>query len=471
MKQNQSEQPLKKAADLQVLSASVSRALLAAKLGAQYSGDRDIYKALGYATNPQYEDYTTQYVRQDIAKAIIDRPISKTWRGELRVLESDDENETQFEKAWITLDKELQLKSKFIRVDKLTCLGKYGVLLLGFNDVRNTEDFNKPVSGTKLKLLYVKPLGEGNIEIDKWVEDTSDPRYGLPLTYALAIKSQDNEKEQILRVNYTRVIHITQGLLENETEGTPVLESVYNRLKDLEKLVGGSAEMFWRGARPGYQGKLDPDYQTTDQTETQMKDQIDEYEHNLRRILLSEGYDLKALEQQLADPKNYVDIQIQMISAVTGIPKRILTGSERGELASTQDETSWYTEIQSRREEYAEICIVKPFIDKCIEYGVLPKPTEYDVVWPDLFTMGEKEQAEIGKIRASALKEYTSNPASEYIVPPDAFFEYFLGLGKEDIELIQQMAENNMDEEMRAQRNNPEPVPGSEEPLEDEEVQ
>ena len=451
----QTNSTLKRAADLQVMSAAVSRSMLASRLGSQYNGERDLYQALGYKTELDYEDFATQYIRQDIAKAIIDRPISKTWKGDVRVVESDDDLETPFEKAYTALNHNLGLKLKFIRADKLTCLGTYGLLLMGFNDVRNIAEFANPVSGTKLKLLYVKPLGQRSIEIKGYVENTNDPRYGLPEIYELKFKAPGNEKEQTIKVHHTRVIHITQGLLEDEITGTPVLEAVFNRLKDLEKLVGGSAEMFWRGARPGYQGKLDPEYQTSVQTEEAMKDQIDEYEHNLRRILLSEGYDLKALEQQLSDPKSYVDVQIQMISAVTGIPKRVLTGSERGELASTQDEASWYTEIQSRREEYAEVSIIKPFIEKCMEYGVLPKVAKYDVVWSDLFSMGEKDKAEIGKIRASALKEYTSNPMAEVIIPPKAFFEYFLGLGEEDIELIEQMSEAGMVEEARQMALNP----------------
>jgi hypothetical protein len=127
-----------------------------------------------------------------------------------------------------------------------------------------------------------------------------------------------------ITVHYSRVVHIVDDIVESEIEGSPRLEAVFNRLMDLEKLVGGDAEMFWRGARPGYSGVAGKDYQVTDATMTDLKDQVDEFEHNLRRILISEGIDLKALAQQIADPATHVDVQIQMIAAATGIPKRVL---------------------------------------------------------------------------------------------------------------------------------------------------
>jgi hypothetical protein len=434
-------------------SALVARMNLATKLGSSYGGDRDLYQALGYKKDLTFDDYYGQFTRQDMAKAIIDRPVKATWRGDLHLIESNDDKETQLETAWDTLNDDLKLKSKFVRLDRLTGLGNYAVLLLGVNDVKEIEDFNKPVvAGKKNKLLYVKPVSQKNIEIIDYVEDVGDARYGLPKTYGITLAMPGGTTTASLRIHHTRVIHVVDDLLESEVEGIPRLEVVFNRLQDLEKLVGGSAEMFWRGARPGYTGTLDKDYKLTPTQETALLDQVDEYEHNLRRILLAEGYSLTALQQQVSDPKNHVDVQIMMISAVTGIPKRILTGSERAELASTQDKDEWISWVKNRREESSEPQIVRPFVDWCITYGILPKPKEdYDVKWDDLFSQSEEEKAKVGLTRASALKEYVQNAMAESIIPPDAFREYFLGLSKEQMEVIAEMVkeqEKKEDEEM-----------------------
>lgn len=433
---------------VQVLSALLSRAKLMARLGQQYGGDRDLYTALGYDVDPRYEQFAAHYERQDIAKAVINRPVEGTWRGLFEVTEVDDDEETPFEKAWKDLQKALTLKQRFMRVDKLSSLGSYGVLLFGFDDVKDIGDFRAPVAQGKRTLLYLKPLGEGSAEIKEWVEDTKDPRYGQPMFYDASLKKKDDQETTRFYVHHSRILHISGELLESEVQGVPVLKVLYNRLMDLEKIVGGSAEMFWRGARPGYQGKLDPEYTMSTQTAADLQSQIDEYEHNLRRIMVNEGIDLKALTAQVSDPTPHVDVQLQMISAVTGIPKRILTGSERGELASSEDRDAWNEKISDRREEHAEPQIVRPFIDRCIEHGVLPTPKEeYTVIWPDLFAPSEKEKAEVGKIRATAIKEYGANVANQEILPLESFLKHVLGFSDELIELIAEQREAQIIEE------------------------
>lgn len=437
---------------LQVLTSMVvARAELATKLGQQYGGDRDLYQALGYKLTLTWDDYWSQYRRQDIAKAIIDRPVKATWQGQLELIESEDADRTEFEQAWYDLNKKFKLRSLFSRVDRLTGIGRYGVLLLGLNDVKRREDFIKPVSPGQRKLMYVKPFGEKNAKIDKYEDDPSNERYGMPKIYSIEVSDVASGASSTVKVHYTRVLHILEDHLESEVLGIPKLESVFNRLMDIEKIVGGDAEMFWKGARPGYQGMVDKDYTMTQTTKDDLKEQIDEFDHNLRRILVNEGVDLKALAQQIADPDGHFDIQLTCLSAVTGIPKRILSGSERGELASTQDSGEWKTYVQSRREDHAEPNIIRVFVDKLIELNILPEPKsgDYKVDWLDLFSISEKERVEIGKSRANAIREYTTNPMAEAVIPVDLFLDSCLGYTQAQIELAKKMRSEGITEEQK----------------------
>ncbi len=437
---------------LQAYSTLVKRAQLAQAMGTTFGGSRDIEETLGYKKDVAYHDYWYAFKRQDIAKAIINRPVQATWQGPINIIEVDDDEETALEKEWKALTRKHWLKDKFIRVDRLTCIGRYGVLLLGLDDVKRKEDAMRPVETGKRRLEYIKPLSEASAEIISWDTKASSPRYGLPVMYQVTVNDPQQEGINItMRVHYTRIIHITGDRLESEVYGTPVLEAVYNRLEDLRKLVGGSAEMFWKGARPGYGAKLDPDFNMSADEEEELEKQIDEYEHSLRRILVLNGVEMQSLAQQVSDPTHHVDAQIQMISAVTGIPKRILTGSERGELSSTQDIGAWKELIQMRREEYAELQIIGPFVNRMIELQVLPEAIqgEYVVEWSDLHAPSEKEKAEVGKIRAAALKEYASQPTAEAVVPPVAFMKYFLGLTDDQISMLEEYQEQAMLDEER----------------------
>jgi hypothetical protein len=452
---------------IQTLSSIISRAALAAKLGTSYNGDRNLYQTLGYPTQLTYQDFVSRYLRQDIAKAIISRPVKMTWTGPLTVIESKEGSETTLERDWIDLERRLNLKTVFTRLDKLTGLGRYGILLMGFNDVGKTEDLANPVSLKKgLDILYARPLGEGSAKIISWDTNVRSIRYGMPELYDITLSSPDNSQSTI-RVHHSRVLHIVEDSLESQVEGIPRLEVVYNRLCDLEKLVGGSSEMFWRGARPGYTGEVDKEFTMGVEQEKALQDQLDEYEHNLRRFLTTQGVSIKSLDMQISDPKNHVDVQMMMISAVTGIPKRILTGSERGELASTQDASEWTAFVQGRREEFAEPCILRPFINKMIEYKILPKPVEgYEIEWADLFSISEKDKAEIGRIRATSLREYFVNPLTTEVVPPKAFYELFLGFNRQQIELINAMEQDSVIEELkRIAEASDEDVPGLTRPI------
>ena len=176
---------------LNVYNELISRAALAARLGDQYGGDRNVYQALGYPSDISFEDYAAKYSRQDIARAVINRPVNHTWKGEIKLTEVGVKEETELEKKWKELNMELRLKSKFIRVDKLSSIGHYGILLLGFDDVKQVGDFEKPVASGKRKLLYVKPLGEGSAKIATYVKDTKDPRYGLVEKYNVEFTPRD----------------------------------------------------------------------------------------------------------------------------------------------------------------------------------------------------------------------------------------------------------------------------------------
>lgn len=460
-------------AQLQVLASMVDRLKLARQLGESYQGKRNIYEALGYPISLTYNDYLSRYRRQDMAKALIDRPVKATWQGGVTVLESDDDRETPFEKGWQELDEELGLVKKLSRLDRLACLGEYGALLLGFDDVTR-DTWHEPVSPGQRKLLYVKPLGQTSAQIKTWETDPSSPRYGMPRHYSITLNKPGTSGKDTYTIiaHYSRVLHVAMDLLDDEVEGEPILQAVFNRLMDLEKLVGGSAEMFWRGARPGYQGKVEPDFKMSQDQEDQLMEQLDEYEHNLRRFLVAEGVDIQALASQISDPSAHVDIQVQMISAMTGIPKRILTGSERGELASSQDQETWKEMIQTRREESAEVLILRPLIEHLVEVGVLPKYTErYSIQWSDLFAASAKDKVELGKTRMDALKAYASEPGAEMLMPFAAFLQHFLGMDPDQIALIEEQRDQALRDMVEEEEEDDPPQPPPTPPDPDDEDQ
>lgn len=423
---------------LSMLSAIVERRKIAGQLGKSFDGDRDLYTALGYKLEPKVEDYIAKYRRQDIAQAVIRRPVDACWRLQPVITESE-EDETPFEVAWTGMATKLRLFHYFARVDRITRLGEYGVLVIGFQSAES--DLAKEV-GRASEIAYVMPYSAASVKIIETEDKTDSPRFSLPLIYDITMKSGQSTTQR--RVHWSRVIHISEDNLENDTHGTPALESVFNRLQDLEKVAGASAEGYWLGAFPGLTFNVAPDAKIGTQDLPDFKDQIDEYEHGLRRMLRLQGIDVKSLAIQVADPSKHIDILLTLIAAGKEIPKRILMGSERGELSSSQDERGWMMTVDARRRQHCEPTIIRQFIDRCITVGALPVPPNgYTVVWPDLLTRSDKEIAEVGQMRAATLKAYVEAIGAESIVPLRLALKKLLGFTQEEIDQAAAMVDED----------------------------
>jgi hypothetical protein len=423
----------------------VGRQSIAYRLGKSFGGDRDIYKALGYKLNLTFDDFMARFQRQDIAKRIIEAFPKATWRMAPDVTEPDSEGVvTQFEEAWQTLVDEFQVYNYLNRADILAGVGEFGLLFMGFDDGSPSE---QPVESAR-RLLFLKPISQGNVTIHQYNEDPTNPRFGWPETYQVQVEYGDG-KSHPMNIHYTRVLHIAEGCLENDIFGMPRLMAVFNRLEDVARLSGGSAEMFWRGAFQGLAFKADQDADYTSAQDLEgLEDEISAYVHGLQRYLRFQGVDVQQLSPTVADPNNHFDLQLQLISGATGIPKRILLGSEQGELASTQDENNWLSRVAERQVHFADPVILRPFVQRLIDVGVLPTPANgFDTDWPDLQALSEKEQADIGLTRANTIKAYASTPGADMVLPPDRFLTDVLGYTKEEAEEMQQTMIDEMEME------------------------
>jgi phage-related protein (TIGR01555 family) len=421
--------------DIEALeSVLVDRATFAHRAGLQFGGKRDLWEALGYPKTPSFHDYCSRYDRQDIARRIVDQPIRATWREHPTLSDTDDaDEESPFQIAWDKLVRKHRIIDRLKRVDTLAALGDYAVLLVG---LKGQDDFEQPVirgAAGEDGLLYLAPYSEPNAQIDRHEEDPTSPRFGWPVLYSLEaqIITGQTTTSRAARAHWTRVIHVSNGNLENDIVGKPALQPVINLLDDLIKVVGGSAETYWGLAKSPLHANLDPKARPLSKTEkAEVKTQIDEIQHDLRRVMYSSGLDLNYLSSGVADPRGPFEVILKLISAATGIPQRMLTGSEAGELASSQDDKNFADRVVERQLDYAEPKILRPLVDLLVTAGVLPEPDggDYDVEWGSLADPDESERAATTKAWADAAQGF-SNAAS--IIDAGEVRERYFGLPAE----------------------------------------
>jgi hypothetical protein len=399
-----------------------------------YSSATDsLYDILDFPRKVTYSLCKQRFERQDIANRIISAPVLGSWKYEPRVYDSED-GETPFSTAFENLSKEIDLYQNLTILDTLASLGQFSVLYMGLADGVKPEN---PTSVVK-NISFITPIPEDQAMIHSWNNDITSPRYGMPEKYTITITIEGTTSISQI-VHWSRVLHVAENILENKVYGNPALAPVFNRLIGLDRIAGASPSVYWKGLKPIVVAEAPENtIMSTDQTDI-IKDELEKLDRDLKRHLVAQGgMKVSSLAPQVVSPVDHVTVQLKLISASTRIPLRILVGSERGELASTQDETSWLAFLEERRTNTAEKLILRPFIDKCISIGLLPPPekNEFFVDWPPLITTSDKEKAEIAEINTKALEKYCNSPMMQSIIQPEMYLEKIMGFTKDESDLM-----------------------------------
>lgn len=419
---------------------------------------KNIDAILGYQEDLTYRDYLDEYRRNPMAAAVINRPVKDSWISHPRVYESD-EDETPFEQVWEKTLDNIPVWAKLSRLDRIACLGHYAVLVIG--TTQSGADFSKPPKrGGELAFLTV--IDEENATIRYTESNPASPRYGLPILYRLVLSNYENgvTTTATYDVHWERVIHVAEGALTNDLFGTPRLEAIYNRLISSEIVGGGGAEMFFRGAYPGIAVKSTTDNRLEADDVMALQERLASFANNLERYILLEGMDLNEISPQVSSPLQHDDVINRHISAASDIPQRILLGSERGQLASDQDERAWAANIETRRQQYLIPFMIRPLVDRLIMLGILPAPEDnYFIEWMPFGQMSPPEQADVGLKHTEALAKYVSAPGAEDLLPPELFLKRELGMTDGEVEVALKMTE---DQQWAEIDNQPESLPEDE---------
>lgn len=403
--------------------------------GLSHNGQRDLYHQFGYPRLLNLDHFVGMYERDGMATRIIRAFPEATWRDAPTIYDEEgsssnveDKDYSPFVEAVDDLFENFQVWSALEKADRLSSIGQYGLLLMGFKD---GLELDQPLVSSAAPLLYLQSYMQRNITVQKFVTDPTDPRFGKPEYYTIqtgAYGIQQSTTVRSFRVHHSRVIHVAEFLDQDDTFGMPRLEPVYNYLLDLEKTVGGSAEMYWLNASRGVALTADADANIDDASLADMKTQLDEFDNQLRRNLALQGVQATQLQTQIQDASPVVGNLLDLIAGSIGMPKRILLGAEAGQLASSQDENNWADRTNSRRKTYAGPRILKPFLRIMIDTGNLPQPIgQFWIDWPDSAASPEK-QANLGNTRSTMLRNYASTPGAEIIVPISEFRKDFMGL-------------------------------------------
>jgi hypothetical protein len=459
---------------------------------------RSIEAECGYPDAYSVEDYQKLYDREPVAARVVQVWPRETWAISPSVYEDEDsETATEFEEAWDSLGRTLRGEMSryaseegspvwevLCRADVLSGIGHYGVILLGLDDglpleqpVKGIEEKNTAPAGkgqagpypgayqfsvnaraTKgRRLLYLRCFPEALASITRFETNPTSPRFGQPTHYAVTLNDPTyswgggaTPPGASVNVHWTRVIHVADNLESSEVFGVPRMRPVLNPLLDIRKVRGGSAEMYWRGAFPGYNVVTHPQMGAeVELDQASLQDTFEKWMNGLQRYLAIDGASVQSLAPQVVDPTAQITAQIEAVCIELNIPVRIFKGSERGELASSQDERAWRGRVKGRQCGYITPRLICPLVDRLIAAGVLPEPEGYTVWWPDIDTQTDLEKAQVFAANMGAWAQYISGGVEQIIPPMDAMTRE-RGWTEEEAEAILENAAVAVEESMEA---------------------
>ena len=357
------------------------RGLLARLMGGSHQGARDYYEVFGWDRNVDSRQMWHMYSRGGIARRIVHAYPDAVW-GNPPEFEGGT---AAWKTAWEALVEDQNLWSVFHRLDRLSQLGQYAILVVGTDD---GLDLSRPLREGSRKILYLQPYSDRSALITQWGTDPTQVTFNMPTEYTIypdvaaleagagsivgAGKTSVSPSRGTFKVHHSRVIHVTQDHLESNVFGTPKLWAVWNYLTDLQKVVGGSAESYWLTANRGMHADLDKEIDLEPEDEAALTEEIEEYQHGLRRFIRTRGVKVQSLGTDVANPEGPFQTLITLIAGTTGIPMRILIGSEAGHNASTQDKGAFAEHVEEYRKLVATPNFLWPFLKFVTAMGALP---------------------------------------------------------------------------------------------------
>lgn len=380
-------------------SELLDRLQFASEHGVSFSGARDLYAAGGYPRKLTNKHYLELYERGDIAERLVEAYPKATWSPGTSIFEDEDpEHVTDWEIAVNGLFTRLDIWNVFKRADILSRVAEHGysVILIGDNS-RTTFDQELPASVDFESLIYLQPLHEKNARILDFDEDLYSERFGLPLYYQLNLGKGKSQSQRQPKVHWSRVIHFTEGGLDNNVYGPPALRSIYNRLMDMEKIYTAGGEAAFQRMNPGaaFSPKDDADFGGSEEEEDaaikEIREELDKFYHGLEKYLLLKNTDVTLLQSPVHLFGANIDSIIKVIAGAKSFPQRKLTGSEEAQLASEQDRSSYQDEVSNRR-----LLVGEPHTRTFVErVGGDSNPEEWDIFWPDKGELNLHEKAEL----------------------------------------------------------------------------
>lgn len=434
-----------------VMNAMTSRSEILEKM---FDPRRNLDEECGYPEEITITQYRKMYDRE-LGKRVVNVYPEETWKQLPDIYEdADPEVSTPFEESWADIQKRHNVLHYMQRVDELSGIGHYGLLLIGIDD---GLPLSEPAAGINERgeavgidgernIIYLRVFDESLVDIAGYEADPTNPRYGRPTYYNITFEDPRQNVASVVappdqtekKVHWSRVVHIADNRTTSEVLGTPRQKAPWNRVADSRKILGGSAEMYYRGGFPGVSLETQPGLENAEIDQAATERMMFDYMNGLQRYLALTGMSAKSLAPQISDPSSSFEVQVKAICILIGVPYRVFMGIEEGVVSGDQATKAWDGRLANRQTRYVTPMLINEVLRRFVALGVLVAPVEEDgwtVDWPDAHAPSEMDQAAIAGKKTEAFAKYVAGGV-DTLIPPFEFLTIICGLEKPVVDAI-----------------------------------
>ncbi|MDU7480387.1 MAG: DUF1073 domain-containing protein [Hafnia alvei] len=373
-----------------------------------------LWDEFGYPETVNFDNYYRAYERNAVAHAAVHKLLDSCWTDNPTIIDGAKKKEAEETTDWEESTTKLLSKhwAKLKDADRRNLVGRYSAVLLQIKDGR---EWYQPVDKNIVKALGHKalvkliPAWEAQIKPGNFDIDTQSDSYGQPVSYSFNEQPVgDDGTYGIVRsvtVHPDRVIILCEGSEdENMLAGVPLLRAGFNKLLDIEKTSGGSAEGFLKNAsrQLGIEFSKETDINSLikqakdegfDKLGDAMNDKIRRMNSGTDSALVMQAGQASVLSVAAADPTPTWTAAANEFSASIQCPFTIQFGQQTGRLASDEDKNEWAKRCNGRRWGFLTDYITR-VIERFWALGIIEPPTngEVSLVWSDLLAPSEKEK-------------------------------------------------------------------------------
>lgn len=373
-----------------------------------------LWDEFGYPDQVGFEQYYRAYERNPVAHAGVHKLLDNCWADNPTIIDGDEAREATKTSPWEKQVTKLLKKHwpKIKDADRRNLIGRYSALLIQFKDGR---EWHLPVDRTlvgslkEAAIVRLIPAWESQVKPGDFDTDTMSETYGQPVSYNFNEQPVGDDGTygpvRGVTVHPDRIIILSEGSEdENMLSGVPYLRAGYNKLLDLEKVSGGSAEGFLKNAsrQLGIAFDKDTDIATLSNQakEAGFKDLGDALNDKVGRMnrgtdaaLVMQAGEPSVLSVAAADPDPTWTVNANEFAASIQCPFTILFGQQTGRLASDEDKTDWAKRCNGRRWGFMS-AVITAVIERFWTMGAIDRPVsgEVTLAWSDLLAPSEKEK-------------------------------------------------------------------------------